>query len=310
MVALEKMVPSMFRDIYQTFLADDDPDSTEQDWRRLFFHDWPGQDDHFGYALVDGDSVVGVLGMVFSQRQLGGERVRFCNLHSWYVQEEHRGRSLTLMRPAIALSGHVLTDFSPTERVSAISQRLGFDSLDAKLKILLPARQRDRSGAIEVCDASEALEDILEPADLRLYRDHQHLNCFHLVATNNRQYCYVICSRVSRHWVPYCYLHYVSNREFFSSHNVCMRNELLRRTATRYVAIDARKLAKLRLPRSFTVPMQCRQLVRGTGIEPAQIDTLYSEVLALNLCTLPNVSGRLRQFAQRVGSAVSFRGDS
>ena len=40
-------------------------------------------------------------------------------------------------------------------------------------------------------------------------------------------------------------------------------------------------------------------LVRGPRLDPARIDTLYSEVLLSNLCTLPDLSRKLRQLAQR-----------
>jgi len=310
MVVLEKIVPSMFPDIYQSFLACDDPHSTEADWRRLFFYGWAGEGDHFGYALVDGGSVVGVLGMVFSERQVDGELRGFCNLHTWHVKEAYRGRSLALMRPAMALRDHVLTDFSSTERVRAISKRLGFDDLDCTLKILLPARERDDRGAAEVCAKPEAFEDYLSPADFRLYRDHKDLDCGHLLLADSKQYCYVIYSLVSRRRLPYCYLHYVSNREAFARHSVRLRNELTRRTGARYLAVDARRVAGLRLPLSFTFPVRCHQLMRGSRLNPAQIDTLYSEVLMLNLCTFPDLTHKLRQFARRFGLGARFGGDT
>ena len=256
----------MFEEIYQLFLADDDPCSTSNDWRRLFFHPWASETDPYGYALVDNGSVVGILGMAVSERLINDEWIRFCNLHSWRVMEAYRGRSLALLRPAIALRDHVLTDFTPTARVAAISKRLGFTEIDARVKILLPMYHRyGRKTASEYVE-SEAIASVLSPGDLRLYRDHRHLDCGHLVFQNKGRYCYLIFSRVVRHQLPYCYLHYISNRDLFERYNSRLRQELSRRASARYVAVDARRVAGLRLPLGFTFPINSGETKKIAGM--------------------------------------------
>jgi hypothetical protein len=301
MVTLEKITPSMFSDIYRSFLANDDPHSSEEDWRRLFFYPWAEDNDYYGHALVDSGSVVGVLGMVFSRRQWEGQAVRFCNLHTWHVKEEYRGRSLMLMRPALALKDHILTDFTATERVGEISKRLGFEQLDSTPRLLLPAVFRGRRGNVDAVDDPEELAGRLSAADVRIFHDHQEQPCQHLAFVDGKQTCYVVYSRVERHWLPYCYIHYVSNREMFGRHSLCIRKELMQRAAARYVAIDARQASGMRLPLSLRCPVRSHQLVRGSGWKPSQIDTLYSEVSILNLCTFPSLGHQLRRLTGRFG---------
>ncbi len=301
MVTLEKITPSMFSDICLSFLVDDDPYSGEEDWRRLFFYPWAKGNDHYGHALVDGGNVVGVLGMVFSQRQWEGQTVRFCNLHTWHVKDEYRGRSLMLMRPALALKDHILTDFTATERVCEISKRLGFVQLDSTPRLLLPSPVGGRPGKVRVIDDPEELADRLSAADVRIFHDHQQQPCQHLAFADGKQTCYVIYSRVERHWLPYGYIHYVSNREMFGRHSLYIRKELMQRAAARYVAIDARQASGMRLPLSLRCPIRSNQLVRGSNWKPSQIDTLYSEVSILNLCTFPSLGHELRRLAGRFG---------
>ena len=85
MVTLEKIHSSLFPNRYDSFLIDADPLSSEQDWRILFDYQWDTEEGHCGYALLDKGKVVGMLGMVFSERTIDGAVRKFCNLHTWWV---------------------------------------------------------------------------------------------------------------------------------------------------------------------------------------------------------------------------------
>jgi len=91
-VKLEKIQPELFPSLYRDFLHDDDPHSSEEDWKQVINYAGTKEADHEGYALLDGDTVVGMMGMVFSERVIDGKNHNFCNLHTWWVREDHRGR--------------------------------------------------------------------------------------------------------------------------------------------------------------------------------------------------------------------------
>ena len=82
MVELVKIQTPLFPNLYESFLRDDDPYSTEQDWRNVFDYRWESGHDHCGYALLDEGTVVGMIGMIFSERSIEGVTRRFCNLHT------------------------------------------------------------------------------------------------------------------------------------------------------------------------------------------------------------------------------------
>lgn len=62
----------MFEEIHQLLLDFNNSDITKDDWRNLFSHSWKGDDDQYGYVLVDGGKIVGFLGTIFSEREVDG----------------------------------------------------------------------------------------------------------------------------------------------------------------------------------------------------------------------------------------------
>ena len=174
MVTLEKIQSPLFPKLYEAFLHDDDPLSDEQDWRNVFDYAWDLGEGHCGYALLDDGKVVGMMGMVFSERLINGAVKKFCNLHTWWVREDHRGRSLVLLRPILKLNEYTITHFTPCDTVRAVTKRLGFEALSSQLRILLPNERRSTaSNGTELIDDENEIESILDQQDRRILLDHR-----------------------------------------------------------------------------------------------------------------------------------------
>ncbi len=286
----------MFPEIYHTFLQDDDPFSKESDWKNLFNYKWSSEEEHFGYALIDGARIVGILGTMFSERVINGSVMRFCNLHSWIVEEKYRAKSLLLLRPILNFN-HTITDFSPSKRVISILKRLGFNELGSGLKILLPCASpvsnRDLDN-FQITQDTQYIENKLNESDLKICHDHLSYKCNHLLIYDKRYYCYLIYSKVVRHWMPYCYIHYISNKDIFAKVDKAIRLYLLKKSHTRFLAVDSRLLPKIKLPFSFNFPLETCQLYKSPNLKPDQIDALYSELTLLNLTTFPDLSAAFR----------------
>ena len=307
MITVEKLTASMFPEIHRTFLADDTPTVSRAQWEPLFTYPWAAQD-HRGFVLADGSRIVGVLGMIFSERQIDGSSRRFCNLHNWWVDEAYRGKSLLLMRHALKLEDTTLTDLTPTPPVIEISKRLGFQELDTTARLLLPTRRdptQDGLDGFEITDSEEVIEEVLDESDRAIFRDHKAFELRHTVVRSDREYCYLVHARVTKHWLPYCHVHYFSNAKLFERLQAPLRAYLLRSTGARFVALDARRISGMKLPVGFDVRMRC--LYRSPQVKPEQIDNLYSEVALLNLTTLPglrNLGKRLRTASRAFLSAA------
>ena len=93
---------------------------TDDEWVRSFTPPWASSRDEVGWMLLDDDEPVGFLGAVFGDRVIDGDRRPFCNLGTWYVHPDHRGSGLALLRPALKMRDHTLTDLSASDDVVRI----------------------------------------------------------------------------------------------------------------------------------------------------------------------------------------------
>ena len=301
MVKLEKIQSHLFPNLYESFLKDDDPLSNQQDWRNVFDYQWPTDHDHCGYALLDNDRVVGMIGMVFSERLINGEKQNLCNLHTWWVHPDHRGRSLALLRPVLKLNDYTITHFTPDAEVRAVTKRLGFSNLNSQLKILLPLRKQNRP--VTLLDDCQEIAGLLDEHERRILDDHLPYDVGHLCIVDGHESCYVVYTHVVRHRLPYCHVHYVGNHAVFARHEPAIRNALISKHRARFVAVDCRLVADISFPRSFNFWAPEDAVYRPVGLGPQQIDHLYSDVVFLKLTTLPDLShevGRIwRRYAPR-----------
>ena len=301
MVTLEPITTALFPKLYDSFLFDDDPLSNEQDWRNVFDYAWPHAEGHCGYAMLDDGVVVGMMGMVFSQRTLGEETHKFCNLHTWWVREDYRGKSLMLLRPLLALEGYTITHFTPCDKVRAISKRLGFEELSTQLRILLPLSRLGGSAwkALPMEYDPDQILPQLNTVDAAILRDHRPYNVGHLLVSEGSDQCYCLYTHVVRHRLPYCHIHYVSNPALFAEKERAIRSSLLSRHGARFVAMDSRLVTDCKFPRSFDFWAPANGLYKSANLQPQQVDNLYSDVVFLKLTTLPNMSHELGQLAKR-----------
>lgn len=312
MVQLRKIQSDLFTNLHDTFLREDDPLSNEQDWRNVFDYQWKTEFDHCGYALVDGDEVVGMIGMVFSERLIDGTTRKFCNLHTWWVRPDHRGRSLALLRPVLKLDDYTITHFTPDDEVRAVAQRLGFQELNSQLKMLLPRRRGSDSGSdLQIMTDPQSIQARLSPSDRKIFADHQPYGLRHLLVQRgdvqrgdvqgddvqgDGDSCYLIYAHVVRHRLPYCHIHYISNHAIFERYETVIRSTILGQDKANFVAVDRRLIdPSMKLRRSFNFWAPAHGLYKSTSLQPDQIDHLYSDVAFLKLTTMPDISHELRR---------------
>ncbi len=296
MVKLEKITSTLFARLYEAFLHDDDPLSTEEDWRNVFDYAWDHGEGYSGYAMLDNDEVVGMMAMVFSRRSIGGVERKFCNLHTWWVREDYRGRSLAMLRPILRLSEYTVTHFTPCDRVRAVTKRLGFKDLNSQLRILLPQPISGRRASVRGTDLefdASRISPHLNANDQQILLDHLPYRPGNVLLRSGDQYCYVLYTHVVRHRLPYCHVHYISNKELYRDHETAIRASLLRRHHARFVAVDDRLTSDIKFRNSFKFWAPAHALFKSDTVAPDQIDNLYSDVVFLSLTGLPDMSHEL-----------------
>mgnify|MGYP001106074349 CR=1 FL=1 len=293
MVKLEKITSSLFPRLYEAFLHDDDPLSSEADWRNVFDYAWDLGEGYSGYAMLDNDEVVGMMAMVFSRRSINGVERKFCNLHTWWVREDYRGRSVAMLRPVLRLNDYTITHFTPCDRVRAVTKRLGFKDLNSRLRILLPQPIRSRkamSRCTELFFEDSQISPKLDVENQRILRDHQPYRVGNLLVQDGTRSSYVLYTHVIRHRLPYCHVHYVSDMGVYQENEVAIRSALLRRYDAKFVAVDDRLTSGMRFQSSFKFWAPAHALYKSDDVTSGQIDNLYSDVVFLRLTCLPDMS--------------------
>lgn len=299
MRSIEKLTAAMFPDVYDRLLRPFAPYMPRATLERAFVPRGWHDEDHFGYVLLVDGQPAGLLGALFSRRQINGQEVRFCNLHNWYVQPEHRASSLLLMRPILALRDCVITDLSASGEVVAISERLGFTRLDRTIRLLPPLPWQGSSATlVDLTAEPDRAPELLTAAEQTIFRDHQNIDCQHLVVLSDQGSCYLVASRNPSRWLPHTLVHYLSNPAVFARQHAFIRAQLLR-SGGRYVAVNRPHLAGETIPCSFSADSNQR-LVRGSAAAPEAIDSLYSELTLFKLPNYPRPPQLVRGLALRL----------
>ena len=124
------------------------PERTEDYWRqamrRLDERHPPDGCPRFGFALVDGDRLVGLLLTIFSRADDGGLR---CNLSSWYVEPYYRPYSTLLLGPLRAFRSATLINISPAPNTRATIEAQGFERYVSGAFFTIAALGRRAPGA-------------------------------------------------------------------------------------------------------------------------------------------------------------------
>lgn len=304
MPELVKITPDVFPELYEAFLHGDDPLSTRKDWQNIFCYQWEREEDHTGYALFDKGKAVGMIAMAFSRREIDGRQHKFCNLHTWWVHEDYRGHSLSMLRPLFGLKDYTITHFTPCDTIRGLTRRMGFLALSPQLKILLPLPFAKKAAGH--CDAriffdSEIDTSLLPEREAKIFFDHQPYRVGNMMISKGGRNCYILYTLVERYKFRYCHIHYIGDKELFIEKQSYIRSEISTRNNTYYTAIDARLSVGMPLPYSFDFwSPGCAMYRPFDGIKPHQIDNLYSDIVMLRLTPLPHLKHEIRENIDRV----------
>lgn len=247
-------------------------------WARSLQPPWPAPDPGHGFALWDGDRLVGVYAALYSERQVAGRTERFCNLAAWCVLDEYRAHGLRLLRALLAQRDYTFTDLSPSGNVVGIDERLGFVRLDTSGALVVNLPTPGPRGVRLVTERSR-IEPLLEGASLRVYRDHAHAAAArHLVAVLDGRACHVMWRRVRRKRLPlFASVLYVSDPALFGRVAEPVFRHLLLRHGIPFTLVERRVGGDVRPWHAVAVDGRPK-MVRTATVAPDEVDDLYSEL--------------------------------
>jgi hypothetical protein len=236
-----------------------------------------------GFMLLDGEEIVGAHLAFYSERVIDGQLERFCNLGAWCVLPDYRFHGLRLLKALLAQDGYHFTDLSPSGNVVGLNTRLGFEFLDTTTTVIpnLPWPSLPRRGTIS--SDPDLIERTLDQTELAHYRDHARAAAArHLVLIRGEEWCYVVFRKDRRKGLPlFASILYVSNSGLFRA----MARPLCRHLLVRHGAaatLVERAVVEHRPRAALVVDSPRRKMFRSSGLRPAQIDYLYSELVCLS----------------------------
>ncbi|MBF0626197.1 MAG: hypothetical protein HQL82_15500 [Magnetococcales bacterium] len=149
-----------------------------RDWSTLFRGHWDPTPPHHGMMLVRERRILGVIGTLHSHREIDGHPWRQCNLHSWFVEDDHRNGSLPLLMAATADPQVLHFVLTPNDASFKAFRFLKFQPLETRLLVWpnLPWPGGSRARGV-----SDPGADGLPPAAARIIRDHARAPGLHHV---------------------------------------------------------------------------------------------------------------------------------
>lgn len=291
MISLKKVYPSMFQKIYPLLQELDSSEMKKNCWENVFKNNWDKQEEYCGYALFDNEKVVGFLGLIFSERIINNHQEKFCNINTWFVKEEYRDYSLSLMMPIVKLKDYTLTDLSPSRAVCRLSQRLGFQELDSQVIIIFPFKLWLNNFKIkdyQITQDQKLILTYLHHEDQKILADHQKYQCDHLLLSLGDNYCYLLYTNHHHEVITYSHIQYVSDCKIFAQYSDVICQAIVQKNKTRLVVIDKRMVKNLNIPFSIESPFKLPRLYKSSTLKPENIDNLYSEIILLNISVMPS----------------------
>lgn len=158
----------------------------------------------FGYMLDNQGTPVGVLLLLYSSRNTGGEAAIYCNLSSWYVEPAFRNYAPMLTRIAQRNNDVTYLNITPAASTWPIIETLGYRSYCKGLFFSLPALSRNIAGmSVEIVPSDAALIAGLAAGDVELLTRHAAYGCTSLVCrTPSGVFPFILQPvRIRRGWI-------------------------------------------------------------------------------------------------------------
>lgn len=253
------------------------PRLSVEEWARAIVPPWPAVWSNFGFMLMYEGETVGANVAFYSQREVDGRPVRFCNLAAWCVLEEHRAHGIRLLRALLSQPGLQFTDLSPSGNVVAINERLHFQHLDTTT-VLVPNLPRTARAVRVVSDLDE-IARCLQGEQRRIFEDHRDAAAaIHVLLMDQARQCYVIARKDSRRRLRvFASLLHVSDPSVLAVAGPRLYAHLLLRHRALVTLVELRVVGEA--PRmSWRLSRSRPKMFRSGDLSAESIDYLYSEL--------------------------------
>jgi len=247
-------------------------------WTRLLANRWGGAQGEFAVTARDGNRLVGVMGMNDSLRQTPRGPRRYRNLTSWYVLKSHRGMGLgeQLMHTAMADPALTSTNLTSAKAALPLVHRIGFNVLDDTRLVWR------HSGLAALSHTLDPLRDAhLNARDTQVLSDHSDLKLKSVVIeTRDGPLTLVLSVKQKADDYVTHEVVYVGQPDLLARHTRAVADTLLPEQAAVF-SIDSRLVKNAQ--QGTSEPIEVPRFFKGTTLQLAEIDHMYSEVVLMDM---------------------------
>lgn len=253
-------------------------------WVASLSHRWAADQPNHGMQLRDGDKLVGVICAVYSDQLIDGKLERFCNPHSWYVQDAYRHASISVLLPLIKQRGYHFTMFTPNPKVAQVFLGLRFKLLDdglffapnLPLAWLAPRQSFAEHRLTHIADRLDG--------DARAeFEAHRSIPWLRFVAFGVPGDACLVIYKLGRWKKMRCaFINHVSNPATMARHGHVLRQHLLLHSGALVSRIEAR-FTEQAPPLAHRTRRTQPKLVSTRSLPDSRIRDVYSELVALDL---------------------------
>jgi len=248
-------------------------------WRPLFDYPWLDDKPDLGHLLTVGNEIVGFLGAIYASRKIRGKAGVVCNLTSWYVRPQYRGRGVELLDAAIRKEHVTFTALTPAPAVIPMLEAMGFARLNTRKIELPPLLHVDtlRARGVLISFDPERVRRSLDDEQRLIFDDHARYDCLLLSATVGSEHAFLVVKRRAGGKIAYSEILYCSNPALLARHLERIKLAILRRQRTLRLVCDERLLPEQARGRSFVTTY----LYHSPLFTASELDKLYSELVLL-----------------------------
>ena len=254
-------------------------------WGELIDGRWAADD--AGYAILapdDAGGIQGVLAAVYADRDINGRMARTCNLSSWYITKDFRGGGLgyKMMSTALSETGVTFTTYSSNPPALSVCFKAGMVPLETH-RLIWHARSASAPGSVEITENVQDASVDLDAVSLKALSDHDDLNVHPVIfRAEGKTGLAVFSIKEKGADIAYHEALYISERDIFAKHARVIADAMLPESGA-LMSVDKRLMDGLSVSPDEAEPLPVQRGFQSAGLEPREMDFLYSEIPLLNL---------------------------
>ncbi|ABK45799.1 hypothetical protein Mmc1_3310 [Magnetococcus marinus MC-1] len=247
-------------------------------WRQALSQPWLAERRNHGYKMVEGNLLVGVMAVIYSQRIVEGQQELIANLASWRVSEAHAEISMEMLKSLLQQPNLTVVATNPSHGARRIYQALGFQMVPLLRRVLLPhPGWGDTAKMLEGADALAVLPEAQQLA----WREHASFPWLHqavLQDLSGGKPCHLVWQRGMWKRLPAAMLLHIGAQHTLLEHHHSFSRWLLRQGLFS-AHVEQRMLPALRVGTLEDYGIAMAFL--SERLSPAQLSYLYTEQAAL-----------------------------